>query len=39
MKRRRFAKSKSGNRKITRFAKKQLLIHGVIKVQQLLDFT
>ena len=30
-KRRKFTSSKSGNRKITRFAKKQLLIHGVIK--------
>jgi len=35
VKRRRFAKSKSDNRKITRFAKKQLLIHGVIKVLRL----
>ena len=31
VKRRKFTSSKSGNRKITRFAKKQLLIHGVIK--------
>ena len=31
VKRRKFTRSKSGNRKITRFAKKQLLIHGVIK--------
>jgi hypothetical protein len=31
VKNRRFTKSKSGNRKITRFAKKQLLTHGVIK--------
>jgi hypothetical protein len=31
VKRRKFTTSKSGNRKITRFAKKQLLIHGVIK--------
>jgi hypothetical protein len=28
---RKFTRSKSGNRKISRFAKKQLLIHGVIK--------
>jgi hypothetical protein len=31
VKSRKFTRSKSGNRKITRFAKKQLLIHGVIK--------
>jgi hypothetical protein len=31
VKKRKFTRSKSGNRKITRFAKKQLLIHGVIK--------
>jgi hypothetical protein len=31
VKNRRFTRSKSGNRKITRFAKRQLLIHGVIK--------
>jgi predicted transposase len=31
VKRRRFTRSRSGNRKITRFAKKQLLTHGVIK--------
>jgi len=31
VKRRKFTRSKSGNRKITRFAKKHLLIHGVIK--------
>ncbi|QIW25329.1 hypothetical protein EWF20_06780 [Sulfolobus sp. S-194] len=31
VKRRKFIKSKSGNRKISKFAKKQLLIHGVIK--------
>ena len=30
VKRRKFTTNKSGNRKITRFAKKQLLIHGVI---------
>ena len=35
IKRRRFTRSKSGNRKITRFAKKQLLIHGVIKALRL----
>jgi hypothetical protein len=34
-KRRKFTRSKSGNRKITRFAKKQLLIHGVIKALRL----
>ena len=32
---RKFTRSKSGNRKITRFAKKQLLIHGVIKALRL----
>jgi|GEM_PF-4908614 hypothetical protein len=32
---RRFGKSRSGNRKITRFAEKQLLIHGVIKALRL----
>ena len=31
VKNRRFTRSKSGNRKITRFAKRQMLIHGVIK--------
>jgi hypothetical protein len=31
VKKRRFTRSKSGNRKITRFAKRQMLIHGVIK--------
>jgi hypothetical protein len=35
VKRRKFTTSKSGNRKITRFAKKQLLIHGVIKALRL----
>jgi len=35
VKRRKFTKSKSGNRKISRFAKKQLLIHGVIKALRL----
>ncbi len=31
VKKRKFTRSKGGNRKISRFAKKQLLIHGVIK--------
>jgi predicted transposase len=31
VKNRRFTRSRSGNRKVSRFAKKQLLIHGVIK--------
>ena len=31
MKRRKFTRSKSGNRKVSHFAKKQLLIHSVIK--------
>jgi hypothetical protein len=31
VKRRRFTRSRSGNRKVSRFAKRQLLIHGVIK--------
>jgi len=35
VKRRNFTTSKSGNRKITRFAKRQLLIHGVIKALRL----
>jgi predicted transposase len=35
VKRRRFTRSKSGNRKVSRFAKKQLLIHGVIKALRL----
>jgi len=35
VKRRKFTTSKSGNRKITRFAKKQLLTHGVIKALRL----
>ena len=35
VKRRKFTTSMSGNRKITRFAKKQLLIHGVIKALRL----
>jgi len=33
--RRRFTKSRSGNRKISRFAKRQLLAHGVIKALRL----
>jgi predicted transposase len=33
--RRKFTRSKSGNRKVSRFAKKQLLIHGVIKALRL----
>ena len=35
VKRRKFTRSKSGNRKITRFAKRQMLIHGVIKALRL----
>ena len=35
VKRKNFTTSKSGNRKITRFAKKQLLVHGVIKALRL----
>jgi len=35
VKRRRFTKSKSGNRRISRFAKRQLLTHGVIKALRL----
>ena len=35
VKRRRFTRSKSGNRKITRFTKRQLLTHGVIKALRL----
>jgi hypothetical protein len=31
IKKRKFTRSKSGNRKVSRFAKKQLLVHGVIK--------
>lgn len=34
-KRRRFTGSRSGNRKIARFAKKQMLVHGVIKALRL----
>ena len=32
---RRFTRSKSGNRKVSRFAKRQMLIHGVIKALRL----
>jgi predicted transposase len=35
VKRRKFARSKSGNRKVSRFAKRQMLIHGVIKALRL----
>ena len=35
VKKRKFTRSRSGNRKITRFAKRQLLIHGVIKALRL----
>jgi predicted transposase len=35
VKKRKFTRSKSGNRKVSRFAKKQLLIHGVIKALRL----
>jgi hypothetical protein len=35
VKRRKFTRSKSGNRKITRFAKRQMLIHGVVKALRL----
>jgi len=35
VKRRKFTRSKSGNRKVSRFAKKQLLIHGVVKALRL----
>jgi hypothetical protein len=35
VKNRRFTRSKSGNRKVSRFAKKQMLIHGVIKALRL----
>ena len=37
VKNRRLTRSKSGNRKVSRFAKKQMLIHGVIKALRL-DF-
>ena len=35
VKKRRFTRSRSGNRKVSRFAKRQMLIHGVIKVLRL----
>jgi len=35
VKKRKFTRSKSGNRKVSRFAKKQMLIHGVIKALRL----
>jgi predicted transposase len=35
VKNRKFTRSRSGNRKITRFAKRQMLIHGVIKALRL----
>ena len=35
VKRKKFTTSKSGNRKIARFAKRQMLIHGVIKALRL----
>ena len=35
VKNRRFTRSKSGNRKASRFAKKQMLTHGVIKALRL----
>jgi predicted transposase len=35
VKRRRFTRSKSGNRKVSRFAKRQMLAHGVIKALRL----
>jgi hypothetical protein len=35
IKSRKFEKSRSGNRKISKFAKKQMLIHGVIKALRL----
>jgi hypothetical protein len=35
VKRRKFTRSKSGNRKVSHFAKKQLLIYGVIKALRL----
>jgi predicted transposase len=35
VKKRRFTMSKSGNRKVSRFAKRQMLIHGVIKALRL----
>jgi len=35
VKRRKFIRSKSGNRKVSRFAKRQMLIHGIIKALRL----
>jgi hypothetical protein len=35
VKRRKFTRSRSGNRKVSRFAKRQLLIHGVIRALRL----
>jgi hypothetical protein len=35
VKKRKFTRSKSGNRKVSRFAKRQLLIHGVVKALRL----
>ena len=35
VKKRRFTRSRSGNRKVSRFAKRQMLIHGVIKALRL----
>ena len=35
VKKRRFTWSRSGNRKVSRFAKRQMLIHGVIKALRL----
>ena len=35
VKKRKFTRSKSGNRKVSRFAKRQLIIHGVIKALRL----
>ena len=35
VKKRRFTRSKSGNRKVSRFAKRQMLTHGVIKALRL----
>ena len=35
VKKKKFTRSRSGNRKVSRFAKKQLLIHGVIKALRL----
>ncbi|ACP49398.1 transposase [Sulfolobus islandicus Y.N.15.51] len=35
VKKRRFTRSRSGNRKVSRFAKKQLLTHGVVKALRL----